>query len=232
MRQPLILLGVISATLTAVAVGVFVLQTGDRRSEDRISAIAEAVPADQCASEACLSRKELEAAVGFRVLEPVELKDGLILWNRTLHDNEVPLAVREMVAADLGIPLIEVPMAEPANVAVLSYRFRSSDHVPAVWIYEELSQAEGALPKVRLRDPSCGAELTAGSRKILYIAGEVERAPPDQDNAWPVCLQESPFALNLHTVLLTEGSLLIEIQGFPDTGVTKDDVLRIAASLR
>ena len=232
MRDPLVLLAAASLVLTGLAVTVLLVGTREPPRPALVAAVAESRPPGECLSPSCKTRQEVNVLLGFELLEPTEAKEGLVLWERTVPVNELPLPVREEIAASSGVPLSSVPTTDQSNVAVLSYRFRGSEHIPAVWIYEERAVIEGVPPRLRLREPSCGSELRVGSRSVLFMAGGVERMPPDEGNTWSVCQDGGAQGLDMHSIVFAEGSLIIEMQGFPEAGISKDDLLGMAASFR
>lgn len=195
-----------------------------------LSGVAEAVPAALCQAPGCLAPEEVETQLGFRPLEPSELNEGLILWDRMVPVSELPLSVRERIAVDRDVPLDSVPTQEPSNVAVLSYRFRGSDHVPAIWIYQELAEVgDAAVPTLVLSGPSCGDEKMVAGIRLVYVNGIVERQAPDAQNRMLVC-RDGTNPRDLHSVMFIKDGIFVELQGFPEAGITKDDMLRMAAS--
>ncbi|HLF79742.1 MAG TPA: hypothetical protein VJB57_19850 [Dehalococcoidia bacterium] len=171
-----------------------------------------------------MSIPDAEKTLGFRPLEPNVVPDGYALYSRSIPKREIPADVLSRLS-----PAEAKAESQPAEIA-LEYRRNGSDFVPGILITETIDR-EGVGPvHLILAGPACGEEVTIGGQSAIYGLGNGSLYAGDNAREWLGCVETGP-AKNIHVLLLTRGDVLIEIHAFPESGLTKDDVLRMAASL-
>ncbi len=201
------------------------ISCGPAKDDSRVSEVAAATP---CSPERCMPPAEVQASVGFRPLEPSFLPDGWQLYSRTAESMELPLPAREMEARIRGVPVSEVRrMSQPT--LVLDYRFQNSNFVPAIILREDL--AEQPVTSLTPETPDCAEVISIRDIRALYGLGSGSLRPGPTPGTWQGCA-EIGNDRNAHVVMLARGRIVVQIRAFPEANLTKEDVLKIAASLR
>jgi hypothetical protein len=109
----------------------------------------------------------------------------------------------------------------------LQYRFKQSDYVHAITITEEAAQA--SIRTIRPESSGCGETMTLSSAPGFYGRGAANLKLDAAAGAWLACVR--PGA-DVHVVLILRDAVLIQLRAFPEAGLGKDEVLKIAASMR
>ena len=190
------------------------------------------VPASACLAADCVTPTQVKADVGFEPFEPQELPDGFGLFARTVPRLQLSQKVREVLARERGVNVEDVPAEYPPDSVLLDYRFRGSPNVIAVSVFETRVGPAGSEVVLLLAAADCGEKLLAGSWHVIYGRGTGTPVPSDSPEAWLVCPRQHPADRDLHVAFVSRGNVIVEIRAFPEANVTKEDVLRMAASLR
>jgi len=115
-------------------------------------------------------------------------------------------------------------------ILLLDYRFNESLSVPGIVVTESAQATPGTKLELVLADKSCGEIQNLAHGKAIYVNGAAEIRPGIREGQWMVCkVPESP-PRDAHTVMLTKGHVLIEVVAFPEAGVSRQEILRLAES--
>jgi hypothetical protein len=209
-----------------VLAGLVLVSCGSAGGRD----VAPATPeGEECPPERCLPIAQAREQAGFEIWEPRFLPEGFELYERKVTQlslGSAPPGTQPHVPPDATTPEVE---GLPSTVGI-SYRFRGSENVPPISISESISAPEGRLARLIPTHPDCGELSTTLEGMTFYVSGLAFVEPGVEEGEVMVCqLAEEP-ARRSHTVLLTRGNVLIQMYGFSEAGVTKEQILRVAAS--
>jgi hypothetical protein len=116
----------------------------------------------------------------------------------------------------------------------LDYRLLQSLHVPGVLIIETAIPLEESV-EVLAESPGCGEELTVGGSPALIAKGGGSLTRGDDPSVWRACgdtfadpIEEEIAPYWLVTV---RGNVIIEIKAYPETMVTREQLIAIAESM-
>jgi hypothetical protein len=112
----------------------------------------------------------------------------------------------------------------------MEYRFNRSLNVPAILVSESAQAQPGTALRLSLKEESCGEILKASQGDLVYFSGPVELDEGVAAGEWLACKVEETPQRDFHTVLLTRGHVLIEVVAFPEAGVSREDIIRLAGS--
>jgi len=112
---------------------------------------------------------------------------------------------------------------------VLDYRYLGSSPIPALTLLE--TRALTGPVGLFLGDDSCGEVIQLPEGAVFYGKGAGTLVVDDNSHDYYVCPADGPPGLDIHTAYLAKGELFIEIKAFPEARVTRDDILKLAASL-
>ena len=190
---------------------------------------AEVGAATPCPLVRCVPLQEAQSLLGFRPLEPTLLPNGFELYARRVDSFEIPLALREIEAAARGVPLSAVPEKSAPSLS-LEYRFRDSASVLAIVILEDIVE----VPAISLSPerPGCIEPVSLAGGPAFYGVGVGRISPGPSPGSWLVCAQETPNDRQIHVVIMARGNVLVQIRAFHESNLTRQDVLRLADSLR
>jgi hypothetical protein len=115
---------------------------------------------------------------------------------------------------------------------LLNYRYKDSPNVPGITISEihiRGGDVPGDLPlHLELSGPNCGESVALDGAMVFYVHG-VAGVQDVGGGTLDVCKTKDRDA---HYAAITVGNVLVEVLAFSETNVSKDDVVRIAGSLR
>ena len=190
---------------------------------------AEVAAATPCPLSRCVPLAEAQSLLGFRPLEPTVLPNGFDLYSRRVEGFAIPLAFREQQAIALGVPLSAVPEKSAPSLS-LEYHFMDSASVLAITIREDILDA----PAVSLspETPGCIEPVSLASGPAFYGVGVggINRGP--SPGSWLICAQRTPGDRQVHVVMMARGNVLVQIRAFHESNLTRQDVLRLADSLK
>lgn len=180
---------------------------------------------DDCPAERCVGLSEASSALHFDVLEPQRVPEGFQIYSR------------QMVGAGGGPPSSyqgqeAMPPGFDYSSIQLDYRFRDSLTVPGIILIESAISADGE-PSLRLAGADCGEEISRDGVTIFYLdgLGDLQGSPESGD--WTICKSDAGPPRSLHSVYaLTGGGVLIEAMAFPESRVTREDMISIIESLK
>ena len=180
------------------------------------------VTAAKCAIQ-CLSAAAANLALGFITLEPSYLPRNFSLYTRYLR-NEAKVPIPPM-------PPGEQQASAKAQNVVLQYRFKASLNISSLNVLEESVPDEGSgqtqAAKIRLTSPDCGEVISSHSQTIYYAHG-LATVSSNGDGSYEFCRGDDR---DIHYAALISGKVLVQIIGFAESGITRDDVIKIATSL-
>ncbi|HLF78196.1 MAG TPA: hypothetical protein VJB57_11980 [Dehalococcoidia bacterium] len=190
---------------------------------------AEVAAAAPCPLSQCTALAEAQSILGFRPVEPAFLPDGWQLYSRRVESFELPLPARELEARARGVPISAIPEKSQPTLT-LEYRFQSSNFVPAIFMREE--PADAPVVSLSPQTPGCAEPVNVGGATALYGLGEGRVVRGQTPGQWLACAQDTPTDRQAHFLVVARGNVVIHVRAFPEAKLTKEDVLKIAASLR
>jgi hypothetical protein len=208
---------------------LLIIVTSACRSSGEEAQTAEVAAAMPCPLARCVALGEAQSLLGFQPIEPSFLPDGWSLYSRRVESTELPPMVREIEARSRGIPISDVPL-KSAPVLALEYRFQDSNFVPAITIAEH--RTEEQVTSLSPETPGCATAVSLSTGTALYGMGAGRMQRGQTPGAWVGCAQQTPNDRQAHVVMLTRGNILVQIRAFPEAKITREDILKIAASLR
>lgn len=176
----------------------------------------EVLAAASCIGPRCVSPAEALELLGYLPIEPTALPSRFALYERYVESLEWTEG-RDSIS--------DAPMAN----LVLEYRYQGSPHIPALTVIETRNPA-GPLTIV-LAEESCGEILDTPEGRVLYGIGAGEVFVDDNERDYHVCPTGGPPARDAHAAYLAKNDIFIEIKGFPEARLTRDDMLNLARSL-
>jgi len=193
---------------------------------------AEVLAIQDCPAPRCISRQEAASELGFAIWEPVDLPAGFTIYARTIR---TPRIGQSPPGTD---PLQSPPGEAPPTLTTLQlpktlyleYRFHDSPNVAGIVVAESAHAGRGTKVKLRVRDQACGELVNGRQGELVYVNGSAITEPGASDDEWWICKVPEEPPRNSHTVVLTRGQVLIEVVAFPEAGVSKEDILRLAQS--
>ncbi len=189
--------------------------------------------AKDCPEPRCISRAKAAEELGFAVWEPLDLPEGFAIYERTVR---TPRNGQSAPDADPsrftpGEPPPTLTNSRPPLVLLLNYRFNESPNVAGIMVAEAAHASAGTELHLQVPEQACG-EVLKGKRGVLvYVNGSAEAQPGASEGEWSVCKVPENPPRDAHTVMLTRGNVLIEVVAFPEAGVSKEEILRLADSL-
>ena len=96
---------------------------------------------------------------------------------------------------------------------------------------ERLLSSSGEFVTLTPEREGCGEQIALSSGIALLGTGEKELSPGDQPGEWLACIEQRNPKREVMYFLLARGRLMIEISAFPESGVSKEELIRLAASL-
>ncbi len=112
----------------------------------------------------------------------------------------------------------------------MDYRLISSSHIPALTVIETIVPPVENVTLV-LESPGCGEEIPSDGRKIFYGLGDGSAYSGDDLGTWYVCASNGPGGRAAHAAFFAHENIIVEIKAFPESGISKDDIIRIASSI-
>ena len=214
-RPAVLVASALCLTAAACASGDDAAKTG--RSQEVKAAVS-------CAGPRCISPTDAQRELGFLPVEPEALPEGFALYERYIPSLELSEEGREELAEQTE----EAETATPSTL-ILDYRYLSSSPIPALTLFE--TRARGGKAHVSMSEESCGEEVALLDGRVHYGRGVGSLVVDENGHDFYVCPADGPPGLDIHTAYLAKGEILIEIKAFPEARVTRDDILKIAASL-
>ncbi len=185
----------------------------------------EVQKASDCPASDCIPASDANAQLGFTILEPSYVPPNFALYDRTLLRDSPPT------------PLTLNSEGQPeegngrAYSVVLQYRFKRSPNVPFLIVTEEGAHAGGpelsSNAKIQLTSADCAETIAIGKSTLYYVHG-LAGLTSDGDGTYELCKSDDR---DMHYVAMIKNEVVIEIIGFPESGVTKDDIIKIASTL-
>jgi len=203
--------------MTAAACG----SGGDAPTIGRTSEVKAAVA---CAGPRCVSPVDAQRELGFLPIEPEALPEGFGLHERYV----LSLDLSEQGRREIAEQGDEAEALTPSTL-ILDYRYLGSSPIPALTLFE--TKARGGRAHVFMLEEACGENVDLPEGSVYYGRGMGSRVVDDNGHDFHVCPAEGPPGLEVYSAYLAKGEIFIEIKAFPEAGVTRDDVLEIAASL-
>ena len=196
------------------------------RSSDRgETSVEQVLAATDCAEPSCISAATASEVLGFAVFEPLVLPEGFSLASRALHPangaDAPPGAAR---ASDASLKP-EQPRL------VITYRFDASVNVPAIVLTESRPASQGTDVELLAAREGCAEVVEDRDRRVFYVNGFASKEPGAVEGRILVCSVEEAPARDAHTVLVAIGDVLVEMLAFPESGVSKEEMLALANSL-
>jgi hypothetical protein len=198
--------------------------SGEQRQSEVLAAIA-------CASRACLGPSEVAAQAGFQHFEPTRLPGGYALYSRSLLTPRITEEAKATLASQGENPGASASVTSQPAVVALEYRLRESLYLPAMTILENRVQERSSIT-LRLAAPGCGELVAMPSGNAVYGLGALSFSPGDSASTWSVCVNLPPAGPAVHQVVLAAGPVMIQLAAFPESGLTRDQVLDVARSLQ
>jgi hypothetical protein len=184
-------------------------------SDSANQAESEVLAAYSCPEQRCVDVEVALDTLGHSFLEPATLPQGFGLHSRTLSQDA---------------PAPGVPAGSPAYSVYEEFRFQGSLNLPGILVIQSWPFAEGEV-RIQPQDESCGGLESSAVGPIYYAAGLVRVLPVPEQALWLVCLDETAGHEQTHYVVTAANGGLIEIVAFPESGVTKDEVIALVDSL-
>ena len=221
--------GLAPALLAVLAVSLLLASCAQKQGA---APVAEVLAAWDCPEPRCISRSQAAQELGFAIWEPLELPAGFAIYERQLRTPRIgqspPGTETSQVSLGEAPPVLET--SRVSAVLLLDYRFKESLNVAGIVITEAAHASPGTKLHLSVPGESCGEVLKGKQGVIVYINGLAEAQPAASEGEWSVCrVPESP-PRNAHTVMLTRGHVLIEVLAFPEAGVSREEILRLAES--
>jgi hypothetical protein len=110
------------------------------------------------------------------------------------------------------------------------FRFQGSSNVPGILLIQSWPFPDRQV-RIQTQDESCGTLEPTALGPVYYAAGLVRILPVPEQNLWLVCLDESAGHEHTHFVVAAANGGLIEIIAFPESGVSKEEVVSLVSSL-
>ncbi len=181
--------------------------------------------ASDCPAQDCIPAAEASAQLGFTILEPSYVPPNFALYDRTLLRDMPPVTVSIVPNAQSG------DGTGRAHSVVLQYRFKGSPNVPFLTVTEEGAHAGGPELStgavIQLTRPDCAETITVGKSTIYYVHG-LAALTTDGAGTYDLCKSEDR---DMHYAAMILDKVVVEIMGFTESGISKDDVIKIASSL-
>ena len=221
-RHSLYLLAVSAALFSVTACD----GTSDSRGPDESSQVLAAL---DCLEPRCISVAAAEEALGFDILEPRHIPDGFHLDERQLlpgPDGRQPGGASPDRAEVSSVSGQGLPQR-----LVLTYRFQGSANVAPILVTESRMVPPGVTVELVPASPLCGEVGQESVGAVFYVNGFAGIEPGKVEGELLVCaLVETPTR-DAHTVLVATGDVLVEVLAFPESGLSKDQMLDVALSL-
>jgi hypothetical protein len=193
--------------------------------------VAEVRAARDCPEPRCISREQATRELGFAPWEPTELPEGFEIFGRAVRSpriGESPPGTEPQLSLPGQAPPTLTTAQQPRTL-YLEYRFNESLNVAGIVVTESVHTSPGTDIRLQVRDQACGEVINAGQERLVYVHGFAV-AEPGAGGEWWICKVPEEPPRNSHTVMLTRGEVLIEVVAFPEAGVSKEDILRLAQS--
>jgi len=194
------------------------------------SPVSEVRSSAACAPPLCQPIDEIEGLVGFRPLEPSELPAGFALYSRQVPARTFPSGPREGLAGNQP-PEAGTPEAAQPVAVTIEYRLHGSPHIHALIITETVLPPSLNDPTLKLAGDGCGERVVVRGAAAIYGRGSGMLSRGSSLNEWLACAQKGPTDRDVHVLFLIRGNLLIQIKAFPEAGITREQILEVAASL-
>lgn len=164
-----------------------------------------------CISQSCVPLAELEGVVGFRPAQPsyIPPRFGLFAQSKSTFE-----------------PAESLPTS-----AVMEYRLLGSPFVPAIQVIEMVVRGAESIA-LAFDSPGCGSTSRIEGRTLLYGEGAGGFYSSGDLSTWNLCIGEGPTPIAAYSVYFVEGSIITEVKAFKESGLTLQEVLKIASSIR
>jgi hypothetical protein len=182
--------------------------------------VSEVLSAIDCAAAvgSCLTLDEARNEVGFDLLVPFALPERFGLYSIQAFPNEPPPTQ---------------PNKRPSNTLALDYRLLESLHVPGVLILETAIPANQRIDLVAA-GADCGERLLVAGNPT-FIAKGGGTLTTDDLITWQACGDTFSDALEEkiapYWLVTIRGNVIIEIKAYPETRVTREQLIAIAESM-
>ena len=212
------------ATLIASALCMAAAACGSGGDAATAGQSSEVKAAISCAGPRCIPPIDVQRELGFLPVEPEALPEDFGLYERYILDLDLSQEGRKEVAEQED----EAEALTPSTV-ILDYRYLGTSPIPALTLFE--TKARGGKAHVFMSEDACGEKVLLPEGSVYYARGVGNLVVDDNGHDFYVCPADGPPGLDIHTAYLAKGEILIEIKAFPEARVTRDDILKIAASL-
>jgi hypothetical protein len=138
------------------------------------------------------------------------------------------LELRQRASASLPPTLTA---QRPHLTLYLDYRFNESIYVPGILVAESAHGPPGVALRLKVGGKDCGEMVSRNAGGMVYVHGTAMAEPTDDEEELTVCKVPETPPRDLHTVMLARGNVLIEVLVFAESGVSRDEALRLARSL-
>ena len=184
----------------------------------------EAQKGASCPASDCILVADANAQLGFTILEPSYLPPNFALYDRALQRG----------SALSGLQLNSGGHPEHGNgkaqSIVLQYRFKGSPNIITLNVLEQGVHNGADLTsdgRIDLTGPDCGETITIGKQTIYYVHG-LATVTSNGDGVFDFCKADDR---DVHYAALIAGKVFVEVIGFAESGISKDDVIKLASSL-
>ena len=175
----------------------------------------------QCPAERCIDIDEANAVLGFEVLEPSYIPDDFALDRRELIENLAPGAP---VPGSTG----PVEVLGPPTSILSDFRFRGSMALPGIIL---IQTSLGGM-EFRLAGPDCAETLSTDAGPLYYVHGMSVFDQSADGTEQSLCRDTTAPPRDIHNIIAVRGNTLIEVIAFPEVGISKDEIIELAKSLR
>lgn len=168
-----------------------------------------------CVPTSCVSLDELEATLGFRPAQPSYIPDRFGLFNQGVSS---------------AAPAASDRPFDPTT-AVMEYRLLSSPFVPSFVVVETVVNG---VSRVELSPTSadCARRTNRGTKTIFFGEGVGGTYSGDDLAHWSVCIGAGPDNVAAFSAYFTHENVLVEVKALPESGISLEDALKIAESIR
>ena len=176
-----------------------------------------------CPASDCVSAADASSELGFDILEPSYLPKNFSLYTRYLQRMDIP---NPPTLSPEGIP----ESNGKAQSIVLQYRFKSSPNIITLNVLEQGVHNGVDLTsdgRIEFTGPDCGETITSGKQTIYYVHG-LATVTSNGDGVFDLCKADDR---DVHYAALIAGKVFVEVIGFAESGISKDDVIKLASSL-
>ena len=187
--------------------------------------MAQVLSALDCPPPDCVHLDEAREMLGFAPFEPQVLPEEFKLVARTLQPSEGPERPGDEEARR------DRPVSRVVAYLQTAYRFRSSVNPPGMIVLQSRQAPPNGAISLTLQGDGCGEVTSDSQGQVFYTEGFAALQPSGEYGAFLLCKIDEVPARRSHTVLVSRGSVLIQILAFPESGVTKDEILAAADSL-